>query len=44
MEREEEEKKIINVAILPLRPLSSPASAGQGEVEFVIIAREKGGR
>lgn len=35
-------KKFINVAILPLWPLTSLGSGGQGEVEFVIIATERG--
>lgn len=34
-------KKIINVAILRLQPAQLSGSAGQGEVERVIIARER---
>lgn len=42
MESEERgSKKIINVAILRLQPAQLLGSAGQGDVERVIIARER---
>lgn len=36
-------KKIINVAILPVRPAQFSGLRGAGKVEFVIIARKRGG-